>query len=100
MELIKKIKEAEAQARELIEKAHSDAGRIAEESAADRNSKLEEADDQRREAIEKAVADAENAGQSEVDALSNSEAKKKQALVDNARQKIDAAVNKIVAAIN
>lgn len=99
MELIKKIKEAEAQAKEIIEKARSDAGRIADKSAADRNSKLEAEGVKRREAIESAVADAEKAGKSEVDALSNREAGTKQSLIDNAKQKMDAAVNKIVAAI-
>jgi vacuolar-type H+-ATPase subunit H len=99
MELIKKIKEAEAQAKEVIEQARGDAGRIADKSAADRNSKLEVAGVQRREAIESAIASAAKAGKSEVDALSNREVGKKQALVDSAKQKMDAAVTKIVAAI-
>lgn len=99
MELIKKIKQAEAEAKEIVEKARVEAGHIADASAADRSSKLEEADVLRRQSIESAVAESEQTGQVEVEALAGSEAERKQALVDNARQKMDAAVNKIVAAI-
>lgn len=99
MELIKKIKEAEAQAKEIVEEARVEAGRIADESLAERNTKLEEADSDRRNAIETAVAEAQQSGQSEVEALESSEAEKKQTMIDSARQRMDAAVNKIVAAI-
>jgi vacuolar-type H+-ATPase subunit H len=99
MELIKKIKQAETQAKEIIEKARGNAVSLSETSANERNGKLEEAQAQRHKAIETAVAHAENTGQSEVEALSSKGAAKKQTLEDNARQKMDAAANKIVAAI-
>jgi len=99
MELIKKIKQAEAEAKEIVEKARVKAGQIADASAAERSSKFEEADALRRQSIESAVADAEQAGQGEVKTLTNRETGKKQGLVDGAKQKMDAAVNKIVAAI-
>lgn len=99
MELIKKIKEAEAQAKELLETARSNAASIAESSTADRNNKLEEAAIGRRGAIKAAVASAENAGKSEVEAFAKEEAEKRSVFISNARQKMDAAVNKVVSSI-
>jgi len=99
MELIKKIKQAEAQAKEIVEQARAEAVKIADESAAARSKELDEADALRRKSIESAIADAEKAGQVEVETLQNTETEKKQALIDGARQKMDAAVSKIVAAV-
>jgi vacuolar-type H+-ATPase subunit H len=66
MELIKKIKQAEAQAQEIIEQAKAQAATQAEEARQHRRQLLEKAEQQRKKATEAAVAEAQSQGHTEV----------------------------------
>jgi len=65
MELIKKIKQAEAQAQEIIEQAKTKAAADAEEARKKRAAAQAEAEQARRKAIDAAVAEARSQGQGE-----------------------------------
>ncbi|MCI0499163.1 MAG: hypothetical protein L0Y36_05735 [Planctomycetales bacterium] len=69
MELIKQIKDAEKQAKDIVDKARQDAALLVEESKKQRTNILREAQRRRLEAIEKAVADAQAAGKTQVEEL-------------------------------
>ena len=69
MELIKQIKEAERQAKEIIEQARAEAGRVAEEVSVKESRERVRAEEERKKAIGRAVAEAEEAGKVEVEKL-------------------------------
>ena len=96
MEIIKQIKAAEAEAKEIIEKAKSDAIKIAEEFSANRESQIAQASEQRRKAIESAVAQAETQAKTEVEKLMAEGVGQKEQMQNQARSKMDGAVSKVV----
>lgn len=96
MELIKQIKEAEAQAKEIIEQAKLDAAAIGDDSRRRQAEQANAAQAERRQAIERAVAEAETVGQSEVESLKTRAAEEKQQLQANAGAKIDQCVGRVV----
>ena len=55
MELIKKIKQAEVEAQETIEKAKADAAALVDQGRQERRGRQEEAEAQRRKAIDAAI---------------------------------------------
>ena len=69
MELIKKIKQAEAEAQEIIEQAKADTAREAEKEQVGRVDALTGAERRRKKAIEAAVVAAESEGLAEVEKL-------------------------------
>jgi len=69
MELIKRIKQAEAQAREIIEQARAQAAQQAEKGRTSRIKVSEEAEQQREKTVEAAVAAAQTQGLAEVENL-------------------------------
>ena len=69
MELIKKIKQAETQAKEFIEQAKSQVTNQAEDGRRSRQEALEKAEHERKKAIEDAIAQAESQGSAEVEDL-------------------------------
>jgi V/A-type H+-transporting ATPase subunit G/H len=99
MEIIKQIKAAETQAKEIIEKAKADAVKIAEDFSTEQQEQLAAADKQRRDAIDKAVATAEADGQAEVEKLISDGAEQRQAMENKAKSNLDAAAAKVVAKI-
>jgi len=69
MELIKQIKEAEQQARDIVEKAGRDAGMVLEEAKKHRDDLLKQSHQRRNKAIEDAVSGAEQEGKSQADQI-------------------------------
>ena len=99
MEIIKQIKAAETQAKEIIEQAKADALKIAEGFSSDRDEQLAAADKQRRDAVDKAVATAGADGQAEVEKLMAEGAAQREEMENTAKSKMDAAAAKVVAGI-
>ena len=96
MELIKKIKQAEAQAQEIVEQAKAKADKLAAEERANRLKRIEEAERQRKKAIEAALSAAKKQGLVEVDNLKAKAEKQRQQLHDKAADKIPAATAKVM----
>ena len=99
MEIIKQIKAAETQAKEIIEKAKADALKIAEDFSNQRAEQLAVADKTRRDAVDQAVATAESAGQAEVEKLMADGAGQREEMENTAKANLDAATSKVVAKI-
>ena len=96
MEIIKQIKAAESQVKEVIEQAKSDAIKIAEGFAAKREQTTAAAADKRRGAIDAAIADAEVAGKGQVDELMAEGSAHRKQMQESAKGKVGSAVNKVV----
>jgi V/A-type H+/Na+-transporting ATPase subunit G/H len=96
MELITKIKQAEADAQQMIEQAKADAGRGAEETRRKRAARLAEAEQARRKAVETAVERAQEQGRTEAAALKAESDKQCEQLRRQTESKIDAAVQRVV----
>ena len=99
MELIKQIRKAEQEAKDIIEKARGDAAGLNESFTAKRGEELVRAEDERKTAIGKAVAKAEEAGAVEVGALMSQGEQNRNDIANEARMKIDSAVQKVVESI-
>jgi vacuolar-type H+-ATPase subunit H len=67
MELVKKIRQTEEQARKIVEQAKAEEARQTEEGRENRRRLLAEAEQQRKKAIETAVAAAQSQGLVEVE---------------------------------
>lgn len=100
MELIKNIKNAEAQGKELIEKAKADAVSEAQQLRQRQDEALEAARLQRRQAVETAEAEAEAQGQLEVEKLEQQAEELKNNLRNTAAGKKDSAVNEITSQVS
>jgi len=96
MELIKKIKQAEAQAREIVEQAKAEAARLAEKGRENRRQTLAQTEQERKKATEAVVAAAESEGLAEVKRLKAQAEKERQQLRDNAGSKMSGAVAKVM----
>ncbi len=97
MELIKKIKQAEAEAQEIIDKAKADTINQAEQGRQKRREAMAAAEQERRKAVDSAVAKARSQGQAEVAKLKADSQGQKQQLQDQTKTKMAAAVEKVVA---
>ena len=96
MELIKKIKEAEAQAQGIIDRAKADAVRASEEGRKKRLAALSEAEQQRKRAIASALATAKSDGLAEADKLKEQARKDRQELRRKAEAKIATAAARVM----
>jgi vacuolar-type H+-ATPase subunit H len=96
MELIRKIKEAEAQALEIIDRAKADTVRMAEEGRNKRLAALSEAELQRKKAIASALAAAKSNGLAEAQKLKEQARKERQGLRQKAEGKIAAAAARVM----
>ncbi len=96
MELIKQIKDAEQQAKEIVETAKAGAVTIAEQGKARQLELRSQAEDERKAAIEKAIAQAEQDGQAEVEDLKAQGTAARSELESKARGKMDAAAEKVM----
>ena len=85
MELIKKIKQTEAQAQEIIERAKAEAAGKTEDGRKNQRRLLAEAEQERKKAIESAVAAAQSQGLAEVEEL-KTQAGEKQSRQTESRQ--------------
>jgi vacuolar-type H+-ATPase subunit H len=96
MELIKKIRQTEAQAQEIIEQAKAGAVEKTEDGRKNRRQLLAEAEQKRRKAIEAAVAAAQSQGLAEIEKLKTQVEKKQRQLRDKAAGKMAPAVMKVM----
>ena len=97
MELIKKIKQAEARAQDIIDKAAADAAKHAEEARKKRQAQMAAAQQDRRKKVESAVAAAASQGKKEADALKEEAEATRRQLRSRTKGTIPAAVEKVVA---
>ena len=97
MELIKKIKQAETQAQEIIDQAKADAVNQAEENLQNRQEAIAAAEQERKKAVESAVNEAKSQGLKEVAALKTDAQEKRRQLKDQTKPKVAGAVEKVVA---
>jgi len=96
MELIKKIKQAEVEAQEMIEKAKVDAAALVDQGRQKRRRRQEEAEAHRRKAIDAAVEKAGAQAGDEVKGLNAQAEQQRQQLRQGVQDKIPAAVAKVV----
>lgn len=96
MELVKKIRQAEEQARDIIEKAKADAAEQADEWRKNRRRLLAEAEQQRKKAIENAIAAARSQGLAEAEKLKTEAGGKQQQLREKAAGKMAQAAKKVM----
>lgn len=96
MELIKKIKQSETQAQQILEDAKAAAAAKADQAREKRAEDREQAEDQRKKAVEAAVATAASQAHTEVDALKANARAQRQQLKNETQPKIAAAVDKVV----
>jgi vacuolar-type H+-ATPase subunit H len=96
MELVKKIRQTEAQAQKIIEQAKAGAAEKAEDGRKNRSQLLAEAEQARKKAIEAAVAAAQSQGLAEAEKLKTQAKKKQQQLRDKAAGKMDSAAKKVM----
>ncbi len=96
MELIKKIKQTETQAQEIIEQAKARTATQAEKGRSSRLKALQQAEQERKKAIEAAVDAAEKEGLAETENFKAQAEKKQQQLHNKAADKTAAAVTKVI----
>ena len=96
MELIKKIKQAESQAQEIIEQAKKQAAGQAEKGRDNRHQALTEAGQQRKKATEAAITAAQSQGRAEAEKLKAQAEKQHQELRDKAKSKMATAAAKVM----
>ena len=96
MELIKKIKESEKKAQEIIEQAKALAVQQAEKGRENRLAATNEAEKQRKQAIDAAVAQAHSQASAEVDQLKAQAQQQRQQLRDKTGSKMATAAAKVM----
>jgi vacuolar-type H+-ATPase subunit H len=96
MELIKKIKEAEAQSQEIVEQAKAKAAADAEEARKKRAALQAEAEQARRKAIDAATAEAKSQGQAEAGGLKVDADSQRDRLREETGGKMGPAIDKVV----
>jgi len=96
MELIKKIKETEAQAQEIVEQARADAVAMSEEHRKKRGQTMEQAEHERKKAIDSSVAGAASQAQTEIKTLRAKAEQDRTGLRDKTRPAIAGAVTKVM----
>ena len=96
MELIKQIKEAEKQARDIVEKARQDSAVLLEEAKKQRLDLLKQAQQRRSTAIDDAVSRAEQDGQAQADEIARTGSEKIASLKASCSQNIQTCVNKVL----
>jgi V/A-type H+-transporting ATPase subunit G/H len=96
MELIKKIKQTESQAQEIIEKAKAEAAQRIEKDRVNGQKLLAEAEQQRKKATEVSIAAAQSQGRTEVERLKTQSENQRRELRDKVSGKIAGAAAKVV----
>lgn len=99
MELIKQIKDAEKQAKEIIEKAGQDAASILEEAKKQRDDRLKKSQQCRHKAIDDAVSQAGQEGTSQADQILQAGAEQIDALKTSSSAKAQACITKVLSAL-
>jgi len=95
MELVKKIKEAEAHAEQIVVQAKADAVKQAEELKNQHQQNLAEAEQERKKAIEDAIGQAKSRGENQAEELKAKAEEQKNLLVKNCKDRLPQAVAKV-----
>jgi vacuolar-type H+-ATPase subunit H len=95
MELIKKIKQAEAHAQEIIEQARTDATEQAEKGGENRRQAIADAEQHRKKSIEAAIAEAQAKGRAEAEKLKARAEQQRRELRDKTGGKMATAAAKV-----
>ena len=96
MELIKKIKQSEAQAQEIIEQAKAEVANQAEKGRDNRLAAMTEAEQQRKEATEAAIAATQSQGREQVEQLKAQAEDQRRQLRDKTGSKMATAAAKVM----
>lgn len=96
MELIKKIKQTEAEARRIVEQAGRRSAELTEKGRARRADAVEQAAAERKRAIDEAVSLGQSQGRTEAEKLKAEAAGNSQQLRQKAQEKVPAAVAKVM----
>lgn len=96
MELIKKIKESERQAQEIIDQAKAEAVKQAEEGRSRRLERLAQAEQERKKAIDAAASAAETQGLAKIEGLKEQAKNDRQQLRDKVSGKMADATAKVM----
>ena len=96
MELIKQIKEAESQAKQILEQAKVDAVKLADEAKTKHADMLAQAEQERKQAIDAAVTKAETASMGDVENLKADAARRREELQADVKPKIESCVAKVM----
>lgn len=96
MELIKKIKQAETQAGQIIEQAKADSVKQSQQAAEKQAQALVEAEQKRKKTIAEAVSTANSKALTDIEGLKAQAAQARQQLRDSVADKISGAVAKVV----
>jgi vacuolar-type H+-ATPase subunit H len=99
MELIRQIKAAEAQAKQLVDQGRTDANRMLESARQCTAEQTATAQQQRREAIERATEAGRQQGQAQADRLMAEGRQRIQALGQRCKGKIDACSQSVIEAV-
>ena len=95
MELIKRIKKAEAQAQEVIEQARIEVAEQVEKGRENRRQALMDAEQHRKKATETAIAEAQARGSAEVDKLKSQAENERQELRNKTGSRMATAAAKV-----
>ena len=96
MELIKQIKEAEKQARDIVEMAKQDSASLLEEAKKERLDLLKQAQQRRSKAIDDTVSRAEQDGKAQADQIAQTGFETVSSLKASCSQKIQTCVEKVL----
>ncbi len=96
MELIKKIKQTEAQAQEIVAQARADSTVMAEQQKKAQGQSMDQAQQERKKAIDASVAQAASEGESEVEQLRSQAEQLRKELREKTKPAIAGAAEKIV----
>jgi V/A-type H+-transporting ATPase subunit G/H len=96
MELVQRIKDAEQQAKQIIEQAKKEAAALLEKTALEEEQMRRQLQQQRKERIAARVAEAERNAQSEVESLLNEGQKQIDALRQKAVGRMDECVRLVL----
>ena len=96
MELIKQIKNAEKQAKDIAEKAKQDSASLLEEAKKQRVDLLKQSQQRRIKAIDDAVSKAEQDGKAQADQIAQTGTEAVSSLKASCSQKIPSSVEKVL----
>ena len=95
MELVKKIKEAEAKAEQIVTQAKADAVKQAEDLKNQHQQALAEAEQQRKKTIEQAINSAKQQGQKQAEELKAQADRQKNQLVKKSKDRLPQAITRV-----
>ena len=99
MELIKQIKDAEKQAKDIVEKARQDAAVLVEDTKKQHSDLQKRAQQRRVRTIDEAVKQAGQAGASQADEITQAGSKEIEALKASSSAKIQSCVDKVLSCL-